>query len=135
QGGEEKLQHVPQRQERSAGHLRDYTDWILEGWKQERPDLDVSPVAIITRLGRLSSYLRAEFATVYERFGLTGPSFVVIATLRHAGAPYQLSQPALMDILQLTSGTISVRIDRLVQDGLVELLPDSNDQRGVLVRL
>jgi predicted metalloprotease with PDZ domain len=40
-----------------------------------------------------------------------------------------------MDILQLTSGTISVRIDRLVQDSLVERLPDPNDQRGVLVRL
>ncbi len=123
------------QQENAICHLRDHTDWILEGWARERPDLDVSPVAIINRLGRLQSYLRAEIGAVYERFGLSSASFAVIAALRRAGSPYQLSQRALMDTLQLTSGTISVRIDRLVQDGLVERLPDPNDQRGVLVRL
>jgi membrane-associated protease RseP (regulator of RpoE activity) len=35
----------------------------------------------------------------------------------------------------LTSGTISVRIDRLEQNGIVERLPDPDDQRGVHVRL
>ena len=125
----------------ASGHRRkpfqlyDHTDWILAAWARERPDLDVSSVAIINRLGWLQSYLHAEIGPVFERFGLTDPSFAVISTLRRAGAPYQLSQRALMDALQLTSGTISVRIDRLVHDGLVERLPDPNDQRGVLVRL
>ncbi len=119
----------------STGHLHDHTDWILEGWARERPDLDVSSVAVINRLGLLQSYLHSEVGAVFEQYGLTSPSFAVIATLCRAGAPYQLSQRALMDALQLTSGTISVRIDRLVQDGLVERLPDPNDQRGVLVRL
>jgi DNA-binding MarR family transcriptional regulator len=132
---EEKFQCVAQGQGVNDNLLRDYTDWIIEGWKQERPDLNVSPVAIINRLERLSSYLRTGVAAVFERFGLTGPSFAVIANLRRAGAPYQLSQRALMDILQLTSGTISLRIDRLVQDGLVERLPDPDDQRGILVHL
>ena len=118
-----------------GGPLRDYTDWILNGWKAERPDLNVSPVAIINRMNRLSSYFRTVLTEVHGRFGLSGPSFAVIATLRRAGKPFQLSQRALMDILQLTSGTISVRIDRLVQEGLVERLPDPHDQRGVLVRL
>lgn len=49
--------------------------------------------------------------------------------------PYQLSQRALTDALQLTGGTISVRIDRLERNGLVERFPDPHDQRGVLVRL
>src|SRR5438067_6366912 len=99
----EKLQGVQDRQQEStACSLCDHTDWILEGWRQERPDLDVSPVAIINRLERLTAYLRAEIAVVYERFGLTGPSFAVLATLRRAGTPYQLSQRALMDALQLT---------------------------------
>lgn len=40
-----------------------------------------------------------------------------------------------MDALQLTGGTVSVRIDRLERDGIVERLPDPYDQRGVLVRL
>ncbi len=116
-------------------HLKDHVDWVIEGWEKEWPDLNVAPIAVINRLERLQSYLRAEVATVFERFGLTGPSFAVIATLRRAGKPYQLSQRALMDALQLTGGTISVRIDRLERDGIVERVPDPHDQRGVLVRL
>jgi DNA-binding MarR family transcriptional regulator len=119
----------------SMCHVRDHIDRVIEGWERERPDLDVAPIAVINRLERLQSYLRAEVATVFERFGLTSPSFAVIATLRRAGKPYQLSQRALMDAQQLTGGTISVRIDRLERDGIVERVPDPDDQRGVLVRL
>jgi DNA-binding MarR family transcriptional regulator len=122
-------------QHTEISHLKDHIDWVIEGWEKERPDLDVSPIAVINRLERLQSYLRSEVATVFERFGLTGPSFAVIATLRRAGKPYQCSQRALMDALQLTGGTVSVRVDRLERDGFVERLPDPHDQRGVLVRL
>ncbi len=116
-------------------HLKDHVDWVIEGWEKERPDLDVETIAVITRLELLQSYLRSEIATLLERFGLTGPSFAVLATLRRAGKPYQCSQRALMDALQLTGGAISVRIDLLERDGLVERQPDPHDQRGVLVRL
>lgn len=119
----------------SSSQIRDHTDWLLDGWKQQRPDLDVSPIAVVTRLSRLQSYLQPEIAAVFERFGLTTPSFAVMATLRRVGPPYQRSQRALMDALQLTSGTISVRVDRLEKDGIVERAPDPSDQRGVLVRL
>ncbi len=118
-----------------AGRVKDYIDWVIEEWGRERPDLDVESVGIISRLDRLQAHLRAEVGAVFERLGLTGPSFAVIATLRRTGKPYQLSQRALMDALQLTGGTISVRIDRLEREGIVERMPDPHDQRGVLVRL
>src|SRR5438132_13237269 len=89
-------------------HLKDHVDWIIKGWEKERSELDVAPIAIINRLERLQTYLRAEIATVFEQFDLSGPSFAVLATLRRAGQPYQLSQRALMDALQLTGGTVSV---------------------------
>ncbi|GCE07981.1 MarR family transcriptional regulator [Dictyobacter aurantiacus] len=119
----------------SKHYLKDHVDGVLEDWAQELPDLPVAPIAIISRLERLHTYLRSEVTAVLERFGLTGPSFAVIATLRRAGQPYQLSQRALVNALQLTGGTISVRIDRLERDGIVERHPDPSDQRGVLVRL
>jgi DNA-binding MarR family transcriptional regulator len=132
--------HVHSSEEHFAQHpstcdFKDHVDWVIEGWEKERPDLDVAPIAVINRLDRLQSYLRSEVAAVFERFGLTGPSFAVIATLRRAGKPYQLSQRALMEALQLTGGTVSVRIDRLERDSIVERVPDPHDQRGVLVRL
>jgi DNA-binding MarR family transcriptional regulator len=115
--------------------IRDHTDWVLAGWQQQRPDLDMSPIAVLNRLSRLQSYLQPEVASVFERFGLTTPSFAVIAALRRAGPPYQRSQRALMDALLLTGGTISVRIDRLEREGIVQRSPDPGDQRGVLVQL
>lgn len=124
-----------QTTETSLPQIRDHTDWVLAGWKQQRPDLDMSSIAVVNRLSRLQSYLQPEIAAVFERFGLTNPSFSVIATLRRAGPPYQRSQRALMDALQLTSGTISVRIDRLEREDIVERIPDPGDQRGVQVRL
>jgi DNA-binding MarR family transcriptional regulator len=128
-GAEHFAQHF------STCDLKDYIDRVIQGWEKERPDLDVAPIAVVNRLDRLQSYLRGEVAAVFERFGLTGPSFAVIATLRRAGKPYQLSQRALMEALQLTGGTVSVRIDRLERDGIVERVPDPHDQRGVLARL
>ncbi|GCE30478.1 hypothetical protein KDA_59620 [Dictyobacter alpinus] len=133
-GADEKDYQGPKKMT-ETDHLKDHVDWVLEGWKQELPELPVAPVGIITRLDRLQSYLRSEVSSLYERFGLTGPSFAVIATLRRAGKPYQRSQRALMDALQLTGGTISVRIDRLERDGIVERSADPHDQRGVLVQL
>jgi DNA-binding MarR family transcriptional regulator len=127
--GKQSSQPIP------PDHLKDHIDWIIEGWEKELPELDIAPIAVINRLERLQVYLRSEVATVFERFGLTAPSFAVIATLRRSGKPYQLSQRTLMDALQLTAGTISVRIDRLVRDGIVERMPDPHDQRGVLVHL
>ncbi len=136
-GKQEKMRQIVDvdSQNGHADPLRDYTDWILDGWNAERPDLNVAPIAIINRMSRLSSYFRIAMTEVHERFGLSEPSFAVLATLRRSGKPFQLSQRALMDVLHLTNGTISVRIDRLVQEGLVERLPDPYDQRGVLVRL
>ena len=97
----------------------DHTDRVIEEWTRERPDLDVSSIAVINRMSRLLSLMRPEIEAVHERFGLSDPSFAVLSTLRRAGSPYQVTQRTLMDALQLTSGTISVRIDRLVRDGLV----------------
>ena len=114
---------------------RDSVDDILDGWAAERPDLDVRPVGVVTRLARLRSHLDAEIATVFARYQLTPADFQVIVTLRRAGSPYRLPQARLMTRLALTSGTVSVRIDKLVKRGVVVREPDATDARVTLVRL
>jgi DNA-binding MarR family transcriptional regulator len=59
----------------------------------------------------------------------------VLAALRRAGAPYELSPGRLLKETLVTSGTMTNRVDRLAARGLVERLPDPHDRRGVLVRL
>src|SRR5262249_33465482 len=114
---------------------RDRVDQVLLDWDRERPDLDFSPVGVVSRLGRARSYLDAELAAVFARFGLTSADFGVIITLRRSGRPYAMPQARLMDALGLTSGTVSVRLDRLEQRGIVSREPDPGSARGSLVRL
>jgi DNA-binding MarR family transcriptional regulator len=59
----------------------------------------------------------------------------VLAALRRAGTPYELSPGRLLKETLVTSGTMTNRVDRLAARGLVERLPDPRDRRGVLVRL
>ena len=59
----------------------------------------------------------------------------MLSALRRAGAPYRLSPGALLTQTLVTSGTMTNRIDRLAEHGLVERLPSPDDRRGVLVQL
>jgi len=115
--------------------LRDSVDGILADWAEQRPDLDFSPVAVISRLDRIRSYLDAGVLEVFGRYGLSAADFRVIAALRRTGPPHRLPQARLASRLGLTSGTISVRIDRLAGRGLVTREADPGDRRGQLVRL
>jgi DNA-binding MarR family transcriptional regulator len=119
--------------ERAA--VPDSIDQLLADWARERPDLDFSPVGIINRLGRVRAHLDAALLEVFRRFDLTSADFRVIVALRRAGSPYQLPQARLMTQLALTSGTISLRVDRLTKRGIVTRAADPDDKRGQRVRL
>ncbi|HEY1573488.1 MAG TPA: MarR family transcriptional regulator [Pseudonocardiaceae bacterium] len=118
-----------------ARATRDSVDVILDQWHRERPDLPVGPVGVITRLARVRSQLDAALAEVFAGFDLSPADFQVLVTLRRVGAPYQLGQARLMDALNLTSGTISVRLTRLEHRDVVVRAPDPDDKRSVTVRL
>ena len=119
----------------SQSRPSDAVDTILQQWARERPDLDASPMAVIGRVGRCAALLRRELEQVFAAFGLSSWEFDVLAALRRAGAPYELSPGRLLRETLVTSGTMTNRVDRLVARGFVERLPDPRDRRGVLVRL
>ena len=119
----------------AADGLGDSVDLILSEWSDQRPDLDFAPMAIVTRLARVHAHLQAGLQQVFARFDLTGADFQVIVSLRRAGAPYRMPQTRLMSQLALTSGTVSLRVDRLVRRGIVVREPDPDDHRSQLVRL
>ncbi len=114
---------------------RDQVDELLVEWEQQRPDLDFTPVGVITRLARIRGYLDAELSSVFRDFGLTQADFVVIVTLRRSGPPFTMPQARLMDALGLTSGTVSVRLDRLERSGIVTRESDPALGRRSLVHL
>lgn len=113
----------------------DPVDKILAQWQRERPDLDVSPMGIIGRMGRLSKHLERAIQVTFSKFGLTIAEFDVLAALRRSGQPYRLSPTELFQMLMVSSGTMTHRVDLLEQAQLVKRIPDPGDRRGTLIQL
>jgi len=113
----------------------DHVGRIMAQWHAERPGLDVSPMAVIGRLNRLSLQITDELVALYAEFGLGEGDFDVLATLRRAGPPYELTPGGLADTTMVTSGAISKRVDRLAERGLVTRRVSDADARGRLIAL
>jgi DNA-binding MarR family transcriptional regulator len=111
----------------------DEVDRIVEDWARERPDVDFAPMHVLSRVARLSKHLDRARRQAFAASGLEPWEFDVLAALRRAGAPYQLSPKALLQQTLVSSGTMTNRIDRLVERRLVERRTDPHDGRGVLV--
>jgi len=118
--------------EREVG---DDVDLIVEAWHRERPDLDVAPLHVLSRISRLARRLDLDRAQAFARHDLEGWEFDVLSALRRAGRPYELSPGQLVRQTLVTSGTMTNRVDRLERRGLVERRPSPTDRRGVIVRL
>jgi DNA-binding MarR family transcriptional regulator len=119
----------------TAGGLRDEVDELVAAWQAERPDLDVEPLQVLSRVSRLARHLDRARRAAFEAHGLQTWEFDVLSALRRQGPPYQLSPGALLRATLVTSGTMTNRIDRLAAAGLVSRRPDPQDKRGVLVAL
>jgi DNA-binding MarR family transcriptional regulator len=114
---------------------RDEVDELVAAWQAERPDLDVQPLHVLSRVSRLARHLDRARRSAFAGHGLEPWEFDVLAALRRQGPPYELSPGALLRTTLVTSGTMTNRIDRLEQAGLVRRRPDPQDKRGVLVTL
>ena len=115
--------------------MQDEVDRLVAAWGRERPDLDVRPLEVLSRVTRLSRHLDRARRTAFAEHQLEVWEFDVLAALRRAGRPYVLSPGQLLGQTLVTSGTMTNRIDRLESRGLVQRMPDPADRRGVHVRL
>jgi DNA-binding MarR family transcriptional regulator len=114
---------------------QDALDRILDQWRRERPDLDCSPMGIIGRISQLQREVHLAQRATFAKHGLDVPSFDVLAALRRAGRPYQLTPTALMRTALVTSGAITQRLDRLEERGLITRERSRDDGRAVVVSL
>jgi len=113
----------------------DEVDVLVDAWRRERPDLDVGPLEVLSRVSRLARHLDLARREAFEAHDLEPWEFDVLAALRREGAPYTLSPGRLLQVTLVTSGTMTNRIDRLEARGLVSRVPDPHDGRSVQVVL
>jgi len=113
----------------------DEVDDLVAAWHAERPDLDVQPMQVLSRVARLARHLDRARRAAFADHGLEPWEFDVLSALRRQGPPYELSPGALLHTTLVTSGTMTNRIDRLEEAGLVRRRPDPQDKRGILVTL
>jgi DNA-binding MarR family transcriptional regulator len=114
---------------------RDEVDELVARWRTQRPDLDVEPLQVLSRVSRLARHLDIARRAAFAGSGLEPWGFDVLSALRRSGPPFQLTPGALLRATLVTSGTMTNRIDGLAEAGLVRREPDPRDRRGVLVTL
>ena len=112
-----------------ADQLRDEVDDLVAAWQAERPDLDVQPLQVLSRVSRLARHLDRARRTAFATHGLESWQFDVLSALRRQGPPYQLSPGALLRATLVTSGTMTNRLNHLEQRGLIRRTPDPKDAR------
>lgn len=113
----------------------DHVDAIVGQWRRERPQLDTTGLDVSARIVRLQRFLERHAADVLDRFGVTEGEINVLAALRRAGDPFELTPTELYRSLLVSSGAMTNRLDRLVARGLVRRSPDEHDRRRIRVAL
>ncbi|MDD7929491.1 MarR family winged helix-turn-helix transcriptional regulator [Microbacterium thalli] len=113
----------------------DPVDRILAQWAREKPELDVSPMAVIGRLARAAASVDARLAATFTQHGIDAATFDVLATLTRQGSPYELTPAQLASEAMITSSAVAQRLNRLESLGYVSRHPDPADGRGKIVRL
>ena len=112
----------------SGGHS-DEVDEIVAAWKRERQDLDSSPLEIFSRLLRLNRHLDKFRRQAFAAHGLDVWEFEMLSLLRRQGEPYQAQPSQFMSELLVASGTLTHRINTMVERGHAIRLQDSRDRR------
>jgi|SRR5580765_1259907 len=115
---------------------RDHVDRFLDRIEElGHPDIELEVEGIVDRIGGLNRRIKKGMETVLAEFDLTSPEWHVMSRLRLSSADHRSSPGELAADLELSSGAMTSRLDRLEQQGYVRRLPDPEDRRAIVVEL
>jgi DNA-binding MarR family transcriptional regulator len=113
----------------------DLIDKLVIEWKNERPELDAEAMQIVGRIIKLGKVLEKRASNALKNSGIHYTDLDVLATIRRAGKPYELSPKQLMESVLITSGAMTALLDRLTKLELIYRAPNKNDGRIKLAGL
>ena len=108
---------------------------VVAQWERERPHVDVTPIAVIGRVHSLAEWLTEQHTSLYAEYALGPGEFDVMAALLRSGAPYEMTPTAIADWTVVSSGAVTKRVDRCVEQGWVTRRPGPGDGRSRVVTL
>ena len=109
---------------------REATAWLDE-LSGVDPEIEMARMRL-RRIGQQSEHMLSDIA---QRHDLTLGDWETLSVLRRSGPPYVMTPSELAQALGVTSGTISVRIERLIQVGLIEPAGSTSDGRSRPIRI
>jgi DNA-binding MarR family transcriptional regulator len=98
-------------------------------------DIDLEVEGIVDRIGKIHRRMKKAQAATLREHDLTPEEWGVMSTLRLGSDACRSSPGDLASDLELSSGAMTSRLDRLEEAGLVRRLPDPDDRRGIVVEL
>ena len=113
----------------------DLIDTVLADWRRNRPETRADALQVIGRIIWLGRQYEEAVTRMLREPGLSYSDYDVIATLRRAGSPYELSPTELGRRVLLTSGGLTACLRRLETAGLVSRRGVPEDRRRLLAQL
>ena len=114
---------------------RDHIDRFLDSIRERLPMLDPEVEGIVDRIGGLNRRFHRALDETLAEFELDYAEWKLLGLLSREGEVYRSSPGRLARLMELSSGAMTNRLDRLEDAGLVRRLPDPDDRRGILVEL
>jgi DNA-binding MarR family transcriptional regulator len=106
-----------------AEHVR----WVQANWPQIDPEVE----GIVNRVDKINRYVQNTFRASLGEANLTKEEWKVLLALYGTVR----SHGWLCRDLDVSTGAMTNRLDKLERRGLIQRSPDPNDRRGVLLEL
>jgi DNA-binding MarR family transcriptional regulator len=114
---------------------QDHIDRFLARIDAANIPLDLEVEGIVDRIGGINRRIKNALKETLVPYGLTPEDWHVLSSLRLRKEGRRSSPGVLARDLELSSGAMTSRLDRMEELGFVRRLPDPDDRRGVVVEL
>lgn len=113
----------------------DEVDLLVDAWADRLPGVDFTPLDVMSRLRRVALRLSELRASAFRDAELSSWEFDVLAALRRAAPPHEMSPMELSRATMIGTAAMSNRLENLAGRDLIARKANPNDGRSNLARL
>lgn len=108
---------------------------IERDWDRTDATLDSGPMLTLLLLSRLQSALAREIERTYAPHGINAAGWDLLLTLYRSAPEVGLTPTELSGLAAISGPSISNRVERLLERGLIQRWPGQSDRRSVNISL